>query len=65
MDWDDLSEIVDDIIDNLPLEGRVRIANIDDWGIEVLQEGLFRYILPDINDDPGGLSRSWLNCAKG
>ncbi len=57
MDRDDLNQIADDIIDNLPLEEQVRIANLKDWGIEALQEGLLRYILPDMNDDPEGLSK--------
>ena len=45
----DLSQIVDDIVYNLPRESRVRIANMDDRGIEALQEGLLRHILPEMN----------------
>ncbi len=45
---DDLNEIVDDIIKDMPLE---------DWGIEALQEGLLRYILPVMNDDPDGVPK--------
>ncbi|MBL7203843.1 MAG: hypothetical protein ISS63_05855 [Desulfobacteraceae bacterium] len=45
MHEDDLNQTVDDIINNLPLEERAIIANMDDMGIEGLQEGPRRYII--------------------
>ena len=48
----DLDEIVDDIIDTLSLEERVRIAEVDQADVEVLQEGLSRYLSSMIGDDP-------------
>ncbi len=54
---DELGRTVDDTIRDLPLEDRVRITTMEDWGIEVLQEGLLRYILPIINDDPDGVPK--------
>ena len=33
------------------------IANMDEVDVNVLQEGLMRHILPDMNDDPDGLSK--------
>ena len=49
----DLNQIADDIIDTLSLEERVRIANMDEADVGVLQEGLGRYLSSMIGDDPG------------
>jgi len=47
-----LSEIVDEIIEDLPLAERVLIANINEIDIQVLQEDLGRYVQGKIQDDP-------------
>ena len=48
----DLDQIIDDIIDTLTFEERVRIANFDQADVEGLQEGLSRYLSSMIGDDP-------------
>ena len=50
-----LLNLIDETIEALPLEEKKAIANMDKARLEVLHEGLSRYILTQIDDDPEDL----------
>jgi len=50
-----LLDPIDETIEELPLDQRVAIANMDEGRIDVIHEGLSRYILGKIDDDPEDL----------
>ena len=50
-----LLNLIDETIEALPLEEKEAIAYMDKAKLEVLHEGLSRYILTQIDDDPEDL----------
>ena len=50
-----LLDLIDETLEALPYDEKVAIAYMDEDRLEVLHEGLSRYILTQIDDDPEDL----------
>jgi hypothetical protein len=63
--FDTVAAVVDDIIAEMPLDDRVRVANLDEDGLIVLQLGLGKYLRYLIDKQSGTVKEKLMaDCIK-